>query len=143
MKTKKEIMNEYLDIVCPQIETRSFLRQMFDFIFPVGNYRYYPLYLSALVVIYTWILFFYFVANMLINGNVVTGTNFVAASPLLNCKPPGWFYLVLNILMNFAGYGMVIFTFHTGISFMLDVARGIHVGVGMIWEWITYQEGFL
>jgi len=93
-----------------------------NFLFPAGNFRYYVMYLSSLLVLAIALLVIVIMMGLMVNGDTVATDGFVAH--ITSSFPPrsDFAMMVINNLYNLFGCLWLIMAIHTGLSIVADFA---------------------
>jgi hypothetical protein len=91
-----------------------------EFLFPKGNYRYYVMYLSSMLVLSVMLMTMVIVMDIMIGGIYVSTEGFVAH--ITSSFPPRSDFAmeIVNKLYNLSGYILLIFAVHTALSLIAD-----------------------
>jgi hypothetical protein len=106
--------------------TADNVKKFINIVFPGGNYRYYIMYISSLVVLGFFVIIFVLTANYLNTGEVIdTGTyvtqELFPSTGFLKEPITG----IIGSLLDIFGCAWLLFAIHTGMSIIADTTRGL------------------
>lgn len=91
-----------------------------NFLFPCGNYRYYVMYLSSLLILSIFMVLLPIMMSIMVGGFWVSTDTFVAHQTSSFIPRSDFAMEIVNKLLNLSGYILLVFVIHTGLSIIAD-----------------------